>query len=133
MMIFGDGSQTRDFTFVEDTARGILLSGVSETAVGQTMNVGQGREIAIRNLAEEVNTVVGRGKANVVHSEPRPGDVMRLYADSTRAQSLLGFAPRISLREGLEHLMKWYADSDRSPEELLRDEVVQNWDLGSSE
>ncbi|MEN8144633.1 MAG: GDP-mannose 4,6-dehydratase [Gemmatimonadota bacterium] len=132
MIIFGDGSQTRDFTFVEDTARGVLLSGFSETAVGQTINLGQGREITIRNLAEEVSAVVGRGKADVVHRSPRPGDVMRLYADSTRAEALLGFSPRVPLKEGLEHLMRWYADSDRSPEDMLRDEVVQNWEVGGS-
>lgn len=133
MMIFGDGSQTRDFTFVEDTARGILLAGFSGDAVGQTINLGQGREISITDLAEEVSTVVGRGKADVVHMDSRPGDVMRLYADSTRADSLLGFSPKVSLGEGLERLMKWYGDSGRSPEELLRDEVVQSWEPGSSE
>ena len=133
MMIFGDGSQTRDFTFVEDTARGIVLAGLSEDAVGQTINLGQGKEISITDLAAEVSTVVGRGKADVVHMDSRPGDVMRLYADSTRADSLLGFSPEVSLGEGLERLMKWYGDSGRSPEELLCDEVVQNWELGSSE
>ena len=133
MMIFGDGSQTRDFTFVEDAARGILLSGFSAAAVGQTINLGQGKEITIKQLAGEVKAVVGRGEAGVVHMDPRPGDVMRLYADSTRAESLLGFSPSVSLREGLERLMKWYGDSGRSPEEMLRDEVLQNWELGSSE
>lgn len=133
MMIFGDGSQTRDFTFVEDTARGILLSGFSETAVGHTINLGQGKEITITELAAEVRAVVGRGKAGVVHKDPRPGDVMRLYADSTLAESLLGFSPSVSLREGLERLMKWYGDSGRSPEAMLRDEVVQNWELGGTE
>jgi len=133
MMIFGDGFQTRDFTFVEDTARGILLAGFSEDAVGRTFNLGQGREISITDLAQEVSTVVGRGKADVVHMDSRPGDVMRLYADSTRADSLLGFSPKVSLGEGLERLMKWYGDSGRSPEELLRDEVVQSWEPGSSE
>ncbi len=133
MMIFGDGSQTRDFMFVEDTARGILLAGVSEDAVGQTINLGQGKEISITDLAAEVSAVVGRGKAEVVHIDSRPGDVMRLYADSTQADSLLGFTPEVSLGEGLERLMKWYGDSGRSPEELLRDEVVQSWELEGSE
>ena len=132
MMIFGDGSQTRDFTFVTDTARGIQLSGLSEAAVGQTINLGQGKEISITELAAEVRTVVGQGTAGVVHTEPRPGDVMRLYADSTRAESLLGFSPGVSLRKGLERLMTWYGESGRSPEEMLRDEVVHNWELGSS-
>ena len=92
----------------------------------------QGKEISITELAAEVRTVVGQGTAGVVHTEPRPGDVMRLYADSTRAESLLGFSPGVSLREGLERLMKWYGESGRSPEEMLRDEVVHNWELGSS-
>ena len=133
MMIFGDGSQTRDFTFVEDTARGILLAGFCEDAVGQTINLGQGEEITISKLAEEVSMVVGRSGAEVVHIDPRPGDVLRLYADSTRAKALLGFSPTVSLSEGLERLMKWYGDSGRSPEELLRDEVVRNWEPGSAE
>ena len=133
MTIFGDGSQTRDFTFVEDSARGILLAGFSEDAVGRTINLGQGEEISITHLAEEVSMVVGRGTADVVHVDSRPGDVMRLYADATQAHSLLGFSPQVSLREGLERLMKWYGDSGRSPEEMLRDEVVQNWEPGISE
>ena len=126
-------AQTRDFTFVEDTARGIRLAGLSEDAVGKTINLGQGKEISITDLAGEVSRVVGRGKAEVVHIDSRPGDVMRLYADSTQADSLLGFSPEVSLANGLERLMKWYGDSDRSPEEMLRDEVVQNWELESSE
>ncbi len=133
MMIFGDGSQTRDFTFVEDTARGILLAGFSEEAVGHTINLGQGEEITITKLAEEVSAVVGRSESEVVYIDPRPGDVLRLYADSTRAEALLGFSTRVSLREGLERLMTWYEASGRSPEEMLREEVVRNWDLGSSE
>ena len=133
MMIFGDGSQTRDFTFVEDTARGILLAGISRDAIGQTINLGQGKEISITDLAEEVSMVVGRGTADVEHIDSRPGDVMRLYADPTQANSLLGFLPEVSLREGLERLMQWYGSSDRSPEELLREEVVQNWERETSE
>ncbi len=54
MVVFGDGTQTRDFTYVEDTARGILLAGMADTAVGQTINLGSGREIAINDLAHEV-------------------------------------------------------------------------------
>lgn len=129
MMIFGDGSQTRDFTFVEDTARGIRLSGLTEAAVGQTINLGQGREITINSLAAEVAAVTGRHTAPV-HLEPRPGDVMRLIADSTLARTMLGFSPTVSLREGLNRLKAWYEQSGRSPEEMLAEEVVQNWRKG---
>ena len=64
-----------------------------------------------------------------MHDEPRPGDVLRLYADMSQARSLLGYEPRIPLAEGLRQLLSWYRAQNVSPEELLRDEVVRNWDL----
>src|SRR5439155_3431420 len=60
MLVFGDGHQTRDFTFVSDTARGILLAGLAENAVGQTINLGSGREISINELTREVAVACGR-------------------------------------------------------------------------
>jgi UDP-glucose 4-epimerase len=130
MVIFGDGSQTRDFTYVEDTATGIRLAGSVEAAVGRTINLGSGREIRIEELAWAVAAVVGRGDPEVVLDAPRPGDVLRLYADSTLARELLGFAPEVPLREGLARLRDWYLGLERSPEELLRDEIVRIWGPG---
>ena len=128
MVIFGDGTQTRDFTYVSDTARGILLAGFAEDAVGQTINLGSGREVAINDLAREVAAVVGRSDAQVIHDDPRPGDVLRLCADTTKARRLLDFEPQVTLREGLTRLRDWYLGLGRSPEELLQQEVVRNWD-----
>jgi len=128
MVIFGDGTQTRDFTYVSDTARGILLAGFAEDAVGQTINLGSGREVAINDLAREVAAVVGRSDAQVIHDDPRPGDVLRLCADTTKARRLLDFEPQVTLREGLTRLRDWYLSLGRSPEELLQQEVVRNWD-----
>jgi hypothetical protein len=96
MVIFGDGTQTRDFTYVADTARGILEAGFADAAVGQTINLGSGREVTINDLAREVAQVLGKPDAPVVHDEPRPGDVLRLCADSSRSQRLLRFEPRVS-------------------------------------
>jgi UDP-glucose 4-epimerase len=128
MVIFGDGTQTRDFTFVEDTARGILLAGMADTAVGRTINLGSGHEIAITDLARAVAAVAGRPDAAVVHEIPRPGDVLRLYADTTQARELLGFRPQVGFEEGLARLRDWYLSLGRSPEDLLQDEVVRNWE-----
>lgn len=128
MVIFGDGSQTRDFTYVADTARGILLAGFSEAAVGETINLGSGSEIAIRDLAREVAAVASRPAAPVQQDAPRPGDVLRLCADSSRARRLLGFAPTVTLREGLTRLRDWYLAQGRSPEALLEQEFVHNWE-----
>ncbi|GIV88487.1 MAG: epimerase [Chloroflexus sp.] len=127
MVIFGDGTQTRDFTFVSDTARGILLAGMVEMAIGGTFNIGQGREISINELARTVAAVVGNPATPIVHDEPRPGDVLRLYADSSRAQQVLGFTPTISLHEGLRRLHAWYLSRGVAVEDLLAEERVHNW------
>lgn len=129
MVIFGDGTQTRDFTYVEDTARGILLAGSTDAAAGHTINLGSGQEIAINDLAREVAMAARRPDAAVIHENPRPGDVLRLCADPAQARQLLGFQPRVALPEGLTRLRDWYLGLGKSPEELLQDEVVRNWEL----
>jgi UDP-glucose 4-epimerase len=128
MVIFGDGSQTRDFTYVTDTAKGIILAGLTDDAVGQTINLGSGREISINDLAREVAAVVGKPDAAVMHDAPRPGDVLRLYADTTKARQLLGFEPTVTLREGLVKLRDWYLSLGQPPEVLLEQEIVRNWE-----
>ena len=127
LVIFGDGSQTRDFTYVGDTARGILLAGMTDAALGQTINLGSGKEIRIDELAKRVTVVTGRPDAEVARDQPRPGDVLRLFADSSRAQKLLGFKPEVTLDEGLGHLMAWSAEQGIAPEVLLEKEVERNW------
>jgi UDP-glucose 4-epimerase len=128
MVIFGDGTQTRDFTHVSDTARGILLAADQEDAVGETINLGQGREIAIADLAGRIARVLGLPEAPISYDGPRPGDVLRLYADTSKARDLLGFAPAVDLDRGLADLRDWYSSSGRSPAELLEQERVHNWE-----
>lgn len=132
MVIFGDGTQTRDFTFVSDTARGIADAGFLDAAIGQTINLGQGREITINDLAKEIARTLGINEAPVKHIEERPGDVLRLYADSTYAQELLSFKPRITLAEGLRMLKEWYEQQDASAPEMLEDEIMRNWQSHSA-
>ena len=127
MVIFGDGLQTRDFMFVEDTARGIILAAASDEAVGRTLNLGSGREISIQDLAVAVAAVTQR-PLRVTHDAPRPGDVLRLCSDVSTSRRILGFSARVSLQEGLTRLLDWYGAQDKSPEELLEAEVIRNWD-----
>ena len=131
MVIFGDGSQTRDFTFVSDTARGILEAGLADSTVGETINIGSGFEIPIRELADEVRRVTGRPDALIIHEADRPGDVLRLYSDTSKAHRLIGFAPRVTLREGLTELLAWYQAQGHTPEEMLRTEIVKNWEVAA--
>ncbi len=128
MVIFGDGSQTRDFTYVHDTARGIIDIGLSDKAVGLTVNLGSGAEVSINNLAQAVADVAGRKNAHLVHDIPRPGDVLRLYADLSLARELFEFTTEISLTQGLNMLKEWYLSSGVSMDELLACEKVRNWE-----
>jgi UDP-glucose 4-epimerase len=127
MVVFGDGTQTRDFTYVSDTAEGILLAGEHYGAIGDTINLGAGNEVTINDLARHIASVTGRPSARLEHDRPRPGDVLRLCADLSHARITLGFAPRVSLAAGLEKLLAWYQSQDASPEELLEREIVHNW------
>ena len=127
LVIFGDGTQTRDFSYVSDTARGIVLAGSTDAAVGQTINLGSGVEIAVNDLAAAVGRAAGSA-ATVAHDGARPGDVLRLCADTSRARALLGYEPSVPLAEGLAQLLAWYRALGTPPEELLRDEVLHNWE-----
>lgn len=128
MVVFGDGTQTRDFAYVSDTAKGILMAGLADAAVGRTINLGSGREITINELAREVAAVLRKPDAVVIHDDPRPGDVLRLCADITQARDLLRFEPMVALQEGLTQLRDWYLSLGRSPEMLLEQEIVRNWE-----
>ena len=128
MVIFGDGTQTRDFTYVSDSARGIILAGTSDAAVGRTINLGSGREMTINELATTAAAVTGRTDSRIEREIPRPGDVLRLLADMTQARELLGYQVEVPLAEGLRRLLDWYQDQGRSPEELLQHEIVCNWE-----
>ena len=129
LIVFGDGSQTRDFTYVSDSARGIILAGESAAAVGRTINLGSGSEVTINDLAATVARVAGRPGAAVVHEAGRPGDVLRLCADMSQARTLLGYDVRVTLDDGLGRLLAWYREQGVAPEQLLEREVVRNWDL----
>ncbi len=128
MVVFGDGTQTRDFTYVEDTARGIMLAGLCDRAIGQTVNLGSGKEISIGDLAVKVAGIIGLDTPEIVYEPPRPGDVLRLCADTTRARELLNFEVQFSLEEGLARLKAWYESTGQSPDKLLEQEIVRNWE-----
>jgi len=113
MVIFGDGKQTRDFTFASDTAAGILAVGLSDSAVGQTLNLGNGKEITISRLATMIAEVLGRPDAEIQYTERRPGDVARLLSDSSKASNIFGFKTTVGLLDGLGYLRDWYKHQGR--------------------
>ena len=133
LIVFGDGSQTRDFTYVSDTAAGILRAGETDAAVGETINLGSGHEVSINDLARIIAAAAGVATPEIRYDAPRPGDVLRLCADMTVAWSRLGYAPRVKLEEGLRRLINWYREQGVAPETLLEQELVHNWSASIAE
>lgn len=106
LTVFGDGTQTRDLTHAYDTAAAIARAAIAPGVSGQTLNVGSGREHSINQLAELVQRAVGREDVAVEHVEPRPGDVLRLVADSSRAARALGHRSTVDLEAGIHDLVE---------------------------
>lgn len=106
-VIFGDGSQSRDFVFVEDVVRAFLLAGASNRDFrGEVVNVGSGRETTVLELAQTLARIVDRRDLTPQHQSARPGDVPRSVADVSRARELLRFDPTVTLEDGLTALLE---------------------------
>ncbi|QEG35462.1 SDR family oxidoreductase [Bythopirellula goksoeyrii] len=105
--MYGDGLQSRDFTFVEDIVRGNLLAAESPEAVGKSINVATGKQFTLLDLVASINRVLGT-TIEAVFADPRPGDVRESLADISLAQELLGYKPQISFDEGLERSIDYY-------------------------
>jgi nucleoside-diphosphate-sugar epimerase len=108
--IYGDGEQTRDFTYVANVVDGVLKAAEAPRASGQVINVATGCRISLNQLAESVRQLTGATGA-LTYKPARAGDVRDSQADITRAQDLLGYNPTISFDEGLAHTIRWYVES----------------------
>lgn len=128
-IVFGDGLQTRDYTYVEDTARALGLAGSSDSAIGEVINVGNGKELTVLELAQVVAKVTGHTDLEPEFHPPRPGDVLRLCADSGKARRLLGWEPAISLEDGLRGLLEWHEAQGTDWAHALTEDVPHNWEV----
>ena len=126
LVVFGDGLQTRDFTEVQDTVRGIMLAAACDAAVGEVVNVARGEEVSINEIARLVLEAVGV-EGTIEHAEPRPGDVRRHFADTRTARALLGFEAGTGIREGIARYVEWLRGSTDDVREMLSREVLYNW------
>jgi len=111
-IIHGNGNQTRDFTFVEDTADGIILAAEKSKAVGDVFNIGQGKEISIKKLAnimiKEYSKIENKKiSSKLIHQKYRKGDVKRHLSDITHAKKILNFKPKVNFEEGIKKYIEW--------------------------
>jgi nucleoside-diphosphate-sugar epimerase len=105
--IFGDGEQSRDFTFVENVVEGNILAARSDRGGGEAINLACGERLTVNALLAAVNDVLGT-KVEAVYVDPRPGDILHSTADVEKSRRVLGFEPRVTFLEGLKTTVDWY-------------------------
>jgi nucleoside-diphosphate-sugar epimerase len=99
--IFGDGEQSRDFTFVENVVDAFMCAAAVPGVGGRAFNIACGRGVSVLRLVRAIGRLMGKS-ADVVFADPRAGDIRHSYADITQATGLLGYMPRIGLEKGLK-------------------------------
>jgi len=105
-IIYGDGEQTRDFTYVANVVDGVLRACTAPNAAGEAINVACGIRISLNQLLQAMNDIVGT-TLQPIYKEERAGDVKDSQADISKANALLGYTPLVSLEEGLRHTLEW--------------------------
>ncbi len=128
ILVFGDGSQTRDFTYVVDTARALVEAARCDGLVGGTFNIGSNFEISIRDLAMKIKEYVGDVSVKITFTKDRPGDVLRLYADSSRFSERTGWKSIVPFEEGLVKTIEWFKSRPEGVQSMMRLEKGFNWE-----
>jgi dTDP-L-rhamnose 4-epimerase len=105
-VIYEDGEQTRDFSFVEDIARANFLAATSDQLDGKAVNVGSGRAVTIKRVAELISDALQIRLAPIMNREFRPGEMRHLISDTTVIRNA-GYTPAVSLEEGIERYLEW--------------------------
>jgi UDP-glucuronate 4-epimerase len=116
--MFGDGSTSRDYTYVDDIVAGVVAA--TERASGYRIyNLGESKTISLRALIDLIGRALGKTPA--IDLRPlQPGDVTRTFADVTRARAELGYDPKVGIEEGIRRMVAWYRSEDAAPGALTR-------------
>jgi UDP-glucose 4-epimerase len=126
-VIFGDGSQTRDFIYVEETAHWLCRVAECDALVGQTINLGSGKETSVNQLAKIIYEEAGLAVPEPDFKPCRPGDVHRHLADVRQAREMLGFNTQINVRTGVRRLIDHMRSQERGAVALLGETTTVNW------
>jgi nucleoside-diphosphate-sugar epimerase len=105
-VIYGDGEQSRDFTYIDNAIQANILAAESDVT-GEAFNVGTGGRVTVNELVETLNDLLGID-IDPVHDDPRPGDVRHSHADISKAEELLEYNPAVQFEEGLERTVEWF-------------------------
>jgi nucleoside-diphosphate-sugar epimerase len=108
-VIFGDGEQSRDFTYIDNTVDGTVLASTADGVAGETFNVACGEATTLNQLLEHIREISGKA-VEASYQERQPGDLQRSQADISRARESIGYDPAIDVRAGLERTFVHLAD-----------------------
>jgi UDP-glucose 4-epimerase len=124
--VFGDGQQTRDFTYVTETAEFLARLAVHKDTAGGVYNLCRGKEVAILEIATQIAQLTGLNKPPV-HLPERPHDVLRLWGDPRRLKQVLGAAPTINIDDGLKRTVDWFRQNVELTDRVLSSMAPANW------
>jgi len=110
-VIYGDGEQSRDFTYIANVVEANMLAAETSKGIGEVINIANGQRITLNELLAEVKGLTGQSGIVADYQPARSGDVRHSLADISRAREFLGFEPRVTLREGLELTIDWWKRS----------------------
>jgi len=112
-LVFEDGEQRRDFVSVHDVVQALLLAAQEEAAVGKALNVGSGRAVTVREVAETLARVLGSELEPEVTGKYRVGDIRNCWANISLAREVLGYEPAVTFERGMEELVGWLEEQER--------------------
>ncbi|MBN2372633.1 SDR family oxidoreductase [bacterium] len=107
-VIYGDGEQSRDFTFVDNVVQANILAANAKGLSGKVFNIACGKRTTLNQLVNKMKEILNTG-INPVYADPRPGDVLHSLADISMAKKILGYRPDYSMEEGLKKTIDWFA------------------------
>jgi len=109
-VVFGDGEQTRDFTYVDNAVQANLLACEAPNVSGKVFNVGVGGRVSLNEVLRELGKITGK-TLEAKYEPPREGDIRDSQADISQAREFLGYSPQVSFEEGLARTFEWYRET----------------------
>jgi nucleoside-diphosphate-sugar epimerase len=108
--VYGDGKQSRDFTYVDNVVEANLLAAGAKKTSGEVINIACGQAVTVNETIRLINELVGKN-IKPIYTDPRPGDVKHSLADIVLAKKTIGYKPTVLFREGLQKAIGWYRDN----------------------
>ncbi|MEK6591127.1 MAG: NAD-dependent epimerase/dehydratase family protein, partial [Nitrospinota bacterium] len=111
-LVYGDGEQSRDFTFVENIVEANILSCKNDGVSGKIFNIACGERFTINRLLKELYSLTDK-EGNPVYTDPRSGDIRHSQADIRSAREIIGYEPKVDFKEGLKKTVEWFKIESR--------------------